>query len=443
MNDAKERSKKLRLNIIGSALLKGVNILVSLLLIPLTIKYVNSTQYGIWLTISSIVEWISFFDLGLSLGFKNKFAEARALNNISLAKQYVSTTYALIILLFSSLALIGLVLNSFVNWASVLNIEISYTSELQMVFCILIVYFSSNMILRIVCTMLDACQRNVISDLILTTGQIFTLAVIYVMMLVVPKGSLFILSLAYSCTPLIVLIIATLIVFRLSEFRNFAPTLSTIRFNLTGSILSLGVQFFVIMVSMLMIYQIVNVIISRNLGPEVVTQYNVAYKYYSILLMGMIVILNPLWAAFTEAYTKSDKVWMKNVLRNMEKMIPVIILAMFAMFLCSGIFFKLWVGDDVDIPLITSASIAFYVLMRVIANIYMYLINGVGKVRLQTSIYATFALLAIPVMDYTCKLFGLPGLLFIPTLVYLLQMIMGRIQIRMLISDKAKGIWNK
>lgn len=443
MNDAKERTKKVRLNIIGSALLKGVNILVSLLLIPLTIKFVNSTQYGIWLTISSIVAWIGYFDLGLSLGFKNKFAEARALNKVSLAKQYVSTTYAVIFLLFSSLALIGLVLNSFIDWASFLNLELSYTSELQMVFGILIVYFSSNMILRIVCTMLDACQRNVISDFILTIGQILMLAVIYIMMHVIPKGSLIILSLVYSCTPLIVLIIATLIVFRLPEFRSFAPTFSTIHFKLTGSILSLGVQFFFIMVSMLMIYQIVNVIIARNLGPEVVTQYNVAYKYFSILLMGMIVILNPLWAAFTEAYTKSDKVWMKNVLRNMEKMIPVIVLAMSVMFLCSGLFFKLWVGDDVDIPLITSGSIACYALMQVIANIYMYLINGIGKVRLQTAIYATFALLAIPVMDYFCKLFGVPGLLFIPTLVYLLQAIMGRIQIRMLISDTAKGIWNK
>ncbi|MBQ3699193.1 MAG: MATE family efflux transporter [Prevotella sp.] len=443
MNDAKERTKKVRLNIIGSALLKGVNILVSLLLIPLTIKFVNSTQYGIWLTISSIVAWIGYFDLGLSLGFKNKFAEARALNKISLAKQYVSTTYAVIFLMFFSLALVALVLNSFIDWASFLNIELSYTSELQMVFSILIVYFSSNMILRIVCTMLDACQRNVISDFILTIGQILMLAVIYVMMHVIPKGSLTILSLAYSCTPLIVLIIATLIVFRLPEFRSFAPTFSTIRFKLTGSILSLGVQFFFIMVSMLMIYQIVNVIISRNLGPEVVTQYNVAYKYFSILLMGIIVILNPLWAAFTEAYTKSDKVWMKNVLHNMEKMIPVIVLAMSAMFLCSGLFFKLWVGDDVDIPLITSASIAFYALMQVIANIYMYLINGIGKVRLQTAIYVTFALLAIPVMDYFCKLFGVPGLLFIPTLVYLLQTITGWIQIRMLISDTAKGIWNK
>lgn len=443
VEEAKERTKRVRLNIIGSALLKGVNIFIGLMLIPLTIKYVNPTQYGIWLTISSIVAWIGYFDLGLSLGFKNKFAQAKAQNNNTLAKQYVSTTYAVMVLLFVSLALVALVLNSLIDWTTILNLESGYYSELHMVFNILIVYFSLNMILRIVCTMLDACQRNVVSDFILTLGQLLTLIVIYLMIIAFPSGNLLLLSLVYSCIPIIVLLIATFLVFRHPAFKYFSPTIDTVRFKLTNSIMALGIQFFVIMVSMLLIYQIVNVIISRNLGPDIVTQYNVAYKYYSILLMGMIVILNPLWAAFTEAYTKKDKVWMKKTLLNMERMIPVVICVIAVMYLCSTFFFKLWIGNDVKVPHLTSVSIALFTLIQVIANIYMYLINGIGKVRLQTIIYAVFALLSIPVMDNLCKLFGIPGLLFLPTFVYLLQIIMGRLQIRRLINESAKGIWNK
>ena len=45
---------------------------------PLTIDFVNPTQYGIWLTLSSLLAWFSFFDIGLSLGFRNRFAQAKA-----------------------------------------------------------------------------------------------------------------------------------------------------------------------------------------------------------------------------------------------------------------------------------------------------------------------------------------------------------------------------
>ena len=70
------RSAQATRHIAISLLAKGVGILCSLLVVPMTIKYVNPSQYGIWLAISSIVGWIAFFDLGLANGFRNKFAQA-------------------------------------------------------------------------------------------------------------------------------------------------------------------------------------------------------------------------------------------------------------------------------------------------------------------------------------------------------------------------------
>ena len=70
--------------------------MISLLLVPLTINYVDSERYGIWLSLSTMVTWMNFFDIGLSHGMKNKLAEAIANGNYSLGKKYVSTTYALL-----------------------------------------------------------------------------------------------------------------------------------------------------------------------------------------------------------------------------------------------------------------------------------------------------------------------------------------------------------
>ena len=83
------RGRKISKNVIGLGLLQGIGLLTSYLLVPLTIDYVSSSQYGIWLTISSIVSWFALLDVGLGTGLRNKLTEALANGDTVLAKKYV------------------------------------------------------------------------------------------------------------------------------------------------------------------------------------------------------------------------------------------------------------------------------------------------------------------------------------------------------------------
>ena len=116
-----ERSLEAKKNILASFVIKGFSISISLLMVPLTINYVNPTQYGIWLTLSSIVAWFSFFDVGFGNGLRNRFAEAKALGNLEKARTYVSTTYAVLTMIFSGVWLIFVAGNQFIDWSKVLN----------------------------------------------------------------------------------------------------------------------------------------------------------------------------------------------------------------------------------------------------------------------------------------------------------------------------------
>src|SRR5690554_484991 len=107
------RTVKAKKNILGSILIKGGSIAISLVMVPLTIDYVNPSRYGIWLTLSSIVGWFSFFNIGLTHGLRNKFAESKAKGDDSMAQMYVSTTYAILAIIFSSVWLIFLLINPF------------------------------------------------------------------------------------------------------------------------------------------------------------------------------------------------------------------------------------------------------------------------------------------------------------------------------------------
>jgi len=96
INKGHQRSVKAKKNILASFIIRGCNIAISLVLVPLTIHYVNPTQYGIWLTLSSIIGWFGFFDIGFGNGLRNKFAEAIAKGEHELARIYLSTTYAIL-----------------------------------------------------------------------------------------------------------------------------------------------------------------------------------------------------------------------------------------------------------------------------------------------------------------------------------------------------------
>src|SRR5690606_30861030 len=91
-----ERSVRAKKNILSSLLIKGASIAISFITLPITLNYVDSSTYGVWLTMSSIVGWIVFFDIGLTQGLRNRFAEAKAIGDEKLARIYVSTTYAIL-----------------------------------------------------------------------------------------------------------------------------------------------------------------------------------------------------------------------------------------------------------------------------------------------------------------------------------------------------------
>lgn len=77
-----KRNSKAIKNVLFSFFLKGGSILTSLLIVPMTLSYLNSYEYGVWLTLSSILSWIYILDIGLGNGLRNKLTEALAIKNM-------------------------------------------------------------------------------------------------------------------------------------------------------------------------------------------------------------------------------------------------------------------------------------------------------------------------------------------------------------------------
>ena len=437
-----ERSKRSLVNIILSFGAKGITILTQLLIVPMTINYVNSTQYGIWLTLSSIIAWIGFFDLGLGNGMRNKVAEAKAVGNTELAKQYVSTTYFAISAIVIGLFLVVEVLNLFLSWSSILNIDESYNEELRKVFAILTAFFCLSMVVKLFKSLLTADQKPGVAAWIDVIGQILSLGVIYFLMNF-SEGSLLKLATFYSGIPALTVLVISVYAFRFTSYKQYAPHLKAVRKSLIKDILNIGIQFFVIYICMVVIFQIINVVISRELGPGFVTEYNIAYKYFNLANSVMLIILSPFWSAFTDAYHSNDFVWMRRVKGLLEKIWLCELVAVVIMVVIAPWFYKMWIGDSVQVGTTISIGMSIFMVTQSIGAVYMHLINGIGTIRIQLIIYVVFALISWPLMLYSCRSFGLIGILISPTLVFFSQALFGKIQLEKLLNGKSEGIWAK
>lgn len=437
-----ERSLRAKKNIIWSSVLKAISIFISLQLVPLTLDFVSSEIYGIWLTMSSIIAWAAYFDAGFAHGFRNRFAEAISKGNIILGRKYLSTTYAILSIIFVSIIILFFIINSFLNWSDILNLDQSLNLEIRFSFYILGCFFCVNFIANTINVFLSACQIPALSALLSTIGQIVSLIAIVILTKTV-KGSLVYLSIAISALPCISLIVCTYIIFKLKKFKSYRPSLKLIDYSLVKDILGLGVKFFIVSVSTLIIFQFINILLTRLQGPVSVTQYNISYKYFNVLHLAAGILIGPFWSAFTEAYTQRDYDWMSKTLRTFDKIQFGVIFSAIVMLSLSEFVYRFWIGDKVYIPITISFATCLYVLSMTIGMVYMYMINGIGKIYLQLLTYLLFAIIAYPVSYYTCKNWGVVGILAIPTLVYSFQAILMRIQLNKILNNTATGIWNK
>ena len=83
----------------------GLSLFVS---IPILIHYLGITNYGVWVLVFTLFQWVLLMDFGLSSVLKTKIPELRHSENTSLINSYIKSTYvicfyiALIIFFFAS-----------------------------------------------------------------------------------------------------------------------------------------------------------------------------------------------------------------------------------------------------------------------------------------------------------------------------------------------------
>jgi len=404
------RTAVVKKNIIISLVLKGLSIIIGLILVPLTINYLDPLRYGIWLTLLSITSWFYFFDLGIGNGLRNKFAESYALKDFEKSSIYISTAFYTITIISIILMIVLLSLNSFINWSTFFNAPQKFQHELSLTMFWVFVILCFNFVLQIINTILNALQKTWQVSLINFLGNLLSLGFITLLIFNTLSSFFWVVLIMSASTPL-VLLLAGILLFR-KDLNEVKLNYIFFKIEYLKDLLGLGFHFFIISITGIILFMSTNFLISHFFTPAEVTPYNIAYKYFSILLMITGIVNAPLWSAYTEAYIKKEYQWIINSNKKVLQIwfgFAVIGLIMLA---ASSFIYKFWLGDIVHIPFSITLSVFALILVTTFGSPYVILLNGLSKTKVQfiAAIIATVLFFPLAYVLAIKLELGVPGI---------------------------------
>lgn len=436
------RSKKVFYNVLNSFLVKILSTVVTLSLIPISLHYTDAKTYGVWLTLSSVITWVQLFDLGLSNGLANRLAVAFTNNDNKIARQYISVTYSFLIVIATALCALFLSTSNLINWNKLFNTSID---KRTLLFAVNFAFISLclTFLLRPVNDVLRAKQKHFMTGIIQVTSNSFAL----VCLLLFGRffhSDLTILAIILGGAYPVTLSIFSIFLFK-KHYPELKPKLNLRRFDRLREIFGISVKFFIINASGIAILASNNLLISYFINPESVTYYTIAYRLFSIVLIFQAMIVTPLWPAYTEAFTIKDFPWIRTTIKGLNKLNIGLAVAVIALlFLCQPIY-SVWIGSSIKIPFEINLLLTLYVIVAIYKETYVSLVNGSGKLNLQTGFAIISILLQVPLAYLLLKVLdlGMWGILSLNIFWVLVGSILWRLQYSVLVTGGRSGkIWN-
>ena len=283
--------------ILSVGISKGCVIFSNFMTIPLLIEYLTLEEYGVWLTVSSVTNWLLIFDLGIGLSLKNLVTKSVSDNNILLLNKYITTSYILLITLMSCILVIIYVVNSYIYD---LNQLYNFPTSLYKIASICNKILISSIIVLIVqkniIFILQGLQKVGIAESINAVSFIIILLMIGLLRYYnheVLSNRLIYIALIYALIPILTYLGFTIILFN-TTIKELKPKWNYFNLNLKKDILNVGAKFFIIQLSGIVMYSSDNLIISHLFGNSMVAIYFIPFRYFSLISITFGIILTPI-----------------------------------------------------------------------------------------------------------------------------------------------------
>lgn len=428
-------------NVVASFFLKGCSAGIALLMVPLTLTCLGEYKNGVWLTISSMLVWIDQMDIGLGNGLRNKLAACIAHNHMEEARHVVSSTILMLICIIVPLTVLLCLLILITDVFSFFNVDPAIIPDLRFALLSAVILVCMTFVFKVVGNIYMGLQLPAVSNMILVVGQAIALVSTW---LLLQNGSatFYNIVIVNTLAPLAVYLTAYMATFYKyhSELR---PSLKCANWDSALELGNLGIKFFWLQIAGIIQFMTANILISKFFTPEMVTPYQIAYRYMSLVIVFFTVICMPFWNATTDAYERKDMRWIEKASKKMNALTIFIFVLLLLMTILSAIVYQIWIGDKCDVPFGMTAMMALYVFLLVLSMRYSYFLNGIGALRMQLYMTVT-AIVFIPLAWLVSTLtHDIIWFMAVMCLCNLPGIIVNIIQFNKILKGTATGVWRR
>jgi O-antigen/teichoic acid export membrane protein len=390
------RVKAVLLTAVSSGAAKVVTTATALVSAPLTLNYLGSERFGLWMTVSSLVVFLSFADLGIGNGLLNAVATGHGRNDSREVRRAISSAAALLSAIAALIITLFALSYPFVPWARLVNAHGELGSaEAGPTLAIFIVCTALSIPAGIVLRIQLGVQRGFESSAWQAGGSVLGLALVLVA--IAAKAGLPWLVAAMAGGPLLATLVNG-VVFLGVRRPDLRPAREDVSWPLARALTGSGLLFVVMQLSSALAFGSDNLIIARTLGPSAVAGYALACRLFAIVQQANHMIVGPLWPAYREAIARGDNSWaLLYFKRSMFLSIAMTATLGLGLALCGPQIIRWWVGNELEIPSLLFLALAVWVLVEsvgVTASMFLYATGSVASLAAVSAVFSVVCVIA-------------------------------------------------
>jgi len=313
----RSRGGRIAVAVSSGALARVLSSLLTLVSLPLAVRYLGPERFGVWATIASTVVFLNLLDLGIASTLTNLIAHSYAVGDREYATRYTTNALALTA---SAACVAGLVLALAwprINWIALFNVAASVprgelAATVAVAAGLMLVGLPASLGSRI----FAGYQEVHLSNAVIATGAVANLVGLLTgIALRVSMPMLFLISVGGVTICNLAALVGTLV------WRKpwLWPRLPLLDRRVAGELLSSGSGFFLIQIAGAVVFSSDNVVVSHYLGAAQVTPYNVTWRLVGLTAVAQSLVFPALWPAYAEAYARGDYAWMGRAFRWMMR----------------------------------------------------------------------------------------------------------------------------
>ena len=284
------------------------------LTIPFVVAALDSTGFGAWATLLSLVIFAGFMDFGVGNGTMNLIAAAQARGALEEVALLYGEARTLLMKIGISLALLLVPLIVWLPWEQLLGLPQDLAADGRIASGIVLAAITLSVPLNLAYRIQLALGRGETGFKWQAAGQIATLLAVVICSLT--WASLPALTAAAVLTPLVAALACTLNLHKISWLRSTARSSQIEAPNARRRIRDESLLFLVLQLSAALAFSADLLLISSLRSADEAGHYAVVQRVFSVIPLALSLAWAPLWPTYRKALAAGEHAWVASTLRR-------------------------------------------------------------------------------------------------------------------------------